>query len=439
MASPLRHGIARTTLALLAAAGAIAGCSSAPSRVTVRPTPAKAEKPGEITYSNASASLPPEVVFEPFATELAAERRAGVVPTVAYSNNAPVRANTPGLSVYGEVGGRAGLTTGDYDGAENLTQVSFAPEGADFDPCIARDGKWVVYASTQHRPTPDIYVKSTSGRTVTQLTQDPASDVQPSFSPDGKRIAFASDRRGSWDIFVMSVTGGQPMQLTDDNAQELHPSWSPDGRMIAFCRLGATSGRWELWVVDVGNPAVQRFLGYGLFPEWAPVGNKILFQRSRERGDRMFSAWTIDFDNGEGVNPTEVASSPIAAVVNPAWSPDGRKIAFATIPAPLHELGQRPDVADLWIQNIDGSGRANLTGGRYVNLMPTWGADNRIYFISDRGGHDNVWSLTPDRAIVAAGGAPAGPSFANVPTESAHEPEPSMHDTMPAHSPDPHR
>lgn len=429
-AAPLRTARITTILSASCAAALFAGCSSAPSRVSVLTTPPpdaqfSPEPAGAATLGSNTRT---ETFFDPFAAELGAERQAGVVSTLAATNRAPVRANTPGLSVYGEVKGKSAPTSGDYDGAENLTQVSFAAEGADFDPCISRDGKWVVYASTQHRPRPDVYVKSTSGRTVTQLTQDPSSDVQPAFSPDGKRVAFASDRRGSWDVFVMSVTGGQPMQLTDDAAQELHPSWSPDGKMIAFCRLGVTSGRWELWVVDVANPAVQRFLGYGLFPEWSPTGNKILFQRSRERGDRMFSAWTIDFDNGEGVNPTEVASSSIAAVVNPAWSHDGQKISFATIPAPLNEMGQRPDSADLWIQNIDGSGRANLTGGRYVNLMPTWGADNRIYFISDRGGHDNIWSLTPDRAIVAAGGQ-AGPSFATAPGED------DAHDTMPAHEP----
>ncbi|MBY0262465.1 MAG: DPP IV N-terminal domain-containing protein, partial [Phycisphaerales bacterium] len=104
------------------------------------------------------------------------------------------------------------------DASEGLTHVTLAPEGADFDPCIARDGSFVVYASTQHRPTADIYYKSSSGRTITQLTSDPANDVMPAISPDGTRIAFASNRAGNWDIFVMAVTGGQAVQVTSDPA-----------------------------------------------------------------------------------------------------------------------------------------------------------------------------------------------------------------------------
>jgi len=333
----------------------------------------------------------------------------------------PMTETSPTLSLYGGVAhpGLPGSPGGaPYDGSENITQISFAPEGADFDPDIARDGALVVYASTQHRQTADIYTKSTDGRTVTQLTTDPGNDVMPSFSPDGSRIAFTSDRDGSWDVYIMSANGGQAVQITSESTHELHPTWSPDGKFLAFCRLGATSGRWEIWVTESNNPAVRKFLGYGLFPEWAPTGNKIAFQRTRERGGRFFSVWSMDFVNGEGTNLTEIASSPVAAIVNPTWSPDGRRLAFATIPNPEHKYGQRPENADIWIIDIDGGARANLTNGLFVNLMPTWGQDNAIYFVSDRSGKDNIWSIDPTHAIVAAGEpAPKSTDFASVPTQ----------------------
>ena len=79
----------------------------------------------------------------------------------------------------------------------NTRQVTFASEGADFDPCLTPDGAKLVFASTQHRPTPDIYIKNVDGRVVTQLTDDAASDATPSVSPDGTRIAVASDRSGN--------------------------------------------------------------------------------------------------------------------------------------------------------------------------------------------------------------------------------------------------
>lgn len=316
-------------------------------------------------------------------------------------------AQTPGASVFGEVSDKYMGPTSfglQHTGADNLDQVSFSHDGADFDPDISPDGATIVFASTQHAPTADIYRKGVNGHTITQLTNDPANDVMPSISPDGSRIAFASDRSGAWNIYLMNASGGQAVQLTNDPSPQLHPSWSSDGRHITYCRLGDTSGRWELWVMEVQNPAVRHFIGYGLLPEWSPTEDKIVFQRSRQRGDRFFSIWTIDFVDGEGMNPTEIVSSPVAACVNPSFSPDGRRIAFAVVPNPDHQSGGTPDVADLWITNIDGSGRANLTGGYFTNLMPTWGHDHRIYFISNRSGTDNIWALRPERAILAASG-----------------------------------
>ena len=361
-----------------------------------------------------------ETFVDPFSSSIAGARAWAAKERLGQRYE-PMTETSPTLSLYGGVAhpGLPGTPSGvPFDGSENITQVSFAPEGADFDPDISKDGSRVVFASTQHRKTADIYTKSTSGRTVTQLTTDPANDVMPSYSPDNTRIAFTSDRGGSWDVYIMSAEGGQAVQITSEMTHELHPTWSPDGRFLAFCRLGATSGRWEIWVTEANNSAVRKFLGYGLFPEWAPTGAKIAFQRSRERGGHFFSIWSMDFVNGEGVNLTEIASSQVAAIVNPTWSPDGRRLAFSMIPNPKHKYGERPENADIWIIDIDGSSRANLTNGLFVNLMPTWGQDNAIYFVSDRSGKDNIWSINPTHAIVAAGDpAPQTTDFANVPIQ----------------------
>jgi len=403
---------------LLAFALPLTGCASSGKTAGADPPEAaltQSTKTSEPKWDNSG-------FFDPFAAESSARRSAErkgqfVETTAASPEAAPTRpwANSGGISVYGEVRD-GGPTRPEYDGAENLAQVTFAPVGADFDPVVSPDGRWLAFSSTRHNRTADLYLQRVGSRTVTQLTADPANDVMPTFSPDGGRLAFSSDRAGSWDIYLVDSGGGQAVQLTDDSAEELHPSWSPDGSQVAFCRLGPTSGRWELWVVDVNRPGVKRFIAYGLFPEWSPRGDKILFQRPRERGDRLFSVWTIDIVNGEGVRPTEIASSASAAIVNPTWSPDGTRIAFAAIPNPSHSTGERPEGADLWISQIDGGGRANLTGGRYVNLMPAWGPGNRIFFISDRGGRDNIWSLIPNRAIIAAQGPGAADNLANAPT-----------------------
>ncbi len=304
------------------------------------------------------------------------------------------------------------------DGMDGLQRASYAEEGADFDPRISRDGQTLVFASTQHRPTSDIYVKQIGSRTVTQLTADPANDVMPALSPDGKKIAFASDRSGAWKIYVMSASGGQAVQLTSDPAHDLHPSWSPDAKRLVFCRLGQMSGRWELWVVETDRPSNAEFIGFGMFPEWCSVAgtgssgtDKIAFQRGRERGDRAFSLWTIDYKPGSSGNLTEIVASRGNAAINPTWSPDGMWLAYSVIPAG-HESGGRsaspapvamePARADLWITSIDGGARVNLSSGRFANVMPTWGPDNKVYFVSNRNGLDNIWAVGTTKALAAA-------------------------------------
>lgn len=306
------------------------------------------------------------------------------------------------------------------ESAEGLVHQSYATQGADFDPVVSRDGTFIVFASTQHRPTSDIYMKPTNGRTVTQLTNDAGQDVMPTISPDGKRIAFASNRDGNWNIYVMSTSGGKAVQVTSDPAHEVHPSWSPDGGKLVFSRLGEMSGRWEMWVMDAQASAATEFIGFGLFPTWCPVPgsgeagrDKILFQRSRERGDRAFSVWTVDYRPGDTSSPTEVAQGTSGeAAINATWSPDGSRIVFATVQGSEGNLGNGLTApgqlaSNLWMVDAFGNGKVQLTSASTMNLMPFWGSDSRIYFVSDRSGVPNIWSIGTEQAIVAATGRPS--------------------------------
>ncbi len=316
--------------------------------------------------------------------------------------------STARFQAFGELGMNRNSRAGELDEGTNIAQITDVTEGACFDPAIDRTGSWMVFASTMHRPTADLYLKSVDGRTITQLTADPADDVMPAISPDGQSIAFASNRAGNWNIYTTTINGGVVTQITNDRDEELHPTWSPDGRYLAYCKLGSQSQRWEIWVVDVNNLAAPRFLEYGLFPKWSPdpARSKLLFQRPRQRGSRFHSIWTVDIVGGEALHPTEIVSAANAAVINPAWSPDGSHVAFVTVVSPEENVAESIQQSDVWIVNIDGTGRTNLTSGQYANFQPVWGPEGRVFFVSNRSGTDNIWMVS-----VATGGVNApGPS-----------------------------
>jgi TolB protein len=298
----------------------------------------------------------------------------------------------------------------------NMTQHTFASVGKDFDPDMHPDGATMVFASTRNSERADIFYKDIDGYTVTQLTADPADDVQPRFSPDGERVVFCSNRTGNWDLWVVSRDGTGLTQLTDQRTDEIAPCWSPDGSQMAFTVWGGRSHQWELWTLDADAPGARRFLAYGMFPDWSPDGRRITFQRARQRGTRWFSVWTIELVDGEARYPTEVAYSDVAACTVPRWSPTGEMIIYCAVRNTGRREPRNADgatAASVWLVDARTGVRSQAVDSGVPAFNPIWGPDGRVMFVSGQGGTENVWSalapMQPREAVADRGGPDHAP------------------------------
>lgn len=423
--------------ALMLAVGLFSGCAAntCPLGFTSSSKNDAAATTAQRTNSEPKQSTPSDALAssDRASYEPGTPAAAGTRPTPRFRQQPrpPYQGQSAIIGLYGEpisyqpstISHRPSVASSDYrtepqqqtpHGRPNLSQVTFIEEGGCFDPTIDPTGEVLAFASTMHQDTANIYLKAVHGSTITQLTSDPADDVMPCFSPDGSRIAFASNRSGKWDIYMVSINGGPPIQLTDDADHQIHPTFSPDGQHIAYTRYSNTSGRWEIWTIDTANPGVRTFLDYGLFPQWSPSKSesKILFQRPRQRGSRYHGVWTIDFVDGEAKHPTEIISAGNAATINPSWSPDGKHITFVTVMNPDGTPSERPNRSDIWLIGVDGNNRVKLTDGEYANFQPIWSEDGRVYFVSDRSGVDNIWSVSA--GAIEELSQPSGAGFAGV-------------------------
>ncbi|GMU82180.1 MAG: hypothetical protein AMXMBFR47_20510 [Planctomycetota bacterium] len=307
------------------------------------------------------------------------------------------------VSPFGELDGDAAATSDRL--LANVTQHTFSKIGRDFDPDLSGDGQVLAYASTNHNDRPDIFLKAVDGFAITQLTADPADDVQPKFSPDGERVIFCSNRSGNWDVWLVNRDGTGLTQVTSDRADEIAPCWSPDGRRVAFSVWGSRSQQWEIWSLALDRPGVRRFLAYGLFPAWSPDGQRLAFQRARQRGTRWFSVWVVDITGEEARFPTEIASGDDFACIAPRWSPNGRVIVYSTVP---RDAATEETVADLWTVDTFSGVRRKLSDGGAPAFNPAFAAGGRVYFVSTLGGSENIWSVPGDDNIGSATASSAG-------------------------------
>jgi serine/threonine protein kinase/Tol biopolymer transport system component len=191
----------------------------------------------------------------------------------------------------------------------------------------------------------NLFLVKEDGSGLRKLTDHPANNTDPAWSPDGLRIAFVSDRTGRKEIHLMDADGKNVKQLTDVAGDNRLPSWSPDGEHISFA--SNRDGNAEIYVLGI-HSAVQTNLtrnpAWDTNPAWSPDGGRFAFDSDR-RSPKQFRVYVMDKD-GKNVRDVSGADNPHLGPT-PAWSPDGKRI-LACLPAPPFPAPTQAGKRNVW-------------------------------------------------------------------------------------------
>jgi len=263
-------------------------------------------------------------------------------------------------------------------------------------PPLSGSGGGVIAFVSNRNGNHDIYIMNADGSDQRQLTTSPDQDGWPNWSPDGKQMAFQSNRSGALNIYLMDVLGGS--RVDDSKAQRLtnsppgrgswEPAWSPDGKWIAYSAQ-QTSGS-DIFLTNPDGTGRQRLTDNKAIdgaPAWSPDGKQIAFFSDRDGN------WEIYVMNADGSNVRRLTHHP-GQDHSPAWSPDGARIAFVSerdgneeiylTLAPHASAGVNPDGANL----------LRLTHNKAEDWFPAWSPDGkRIAFSSNRDGNHEIYVM----------------------------------------------